>query len=101
MAIRYPISPSSWTLSHRLRISSQFSPVRFSSVVFARAKRKKVLPLALWIPNLTDNLVVRVRCASSEHCGQGLVYCCEIDPEVTASVIRGHKSQVTPPGIFY
>lgn len=39
--VRYPISPSSWTLSHKLRISSQFSPVRFSSVVLAGAEREE------------------------------------------------------------
>lgn len=30
----YPCSPSSWTLSHRFSMSSQFSLVKFSSVVF-------------------------------------------------------------------
>ena len=69
MAIRYPISPSSVTLSHRLRISSQFSPVRFSSVVFAKPKGEQVVPLALRAPALTDILVVRVRCTGGEHCG--------------------------------
>lgn len=35
LAGAHPCSPSSCTLSHKLSMSSQFSPVRFSSVVFA------------------------------------------------------------------
>jgi hypothetical protein len=44
---RYPVSPSSWTLSHKLRISSQFSPVRFSSVVFTGAKREQAFHVSV------------------------------------------------------
>lgn len=37
----YPASPSSCTLSHKFKMSSQFSLVRFSSVVFAVGNHDK------------------------------------------------------------
>lgn len=72
--LTYPCSPSSWTRSHKFKISSQFSLVRFSSVVLTVDADLSIVSvphpqLASSRPKSvrTDNLVIWIRLASSEH----------------------------------
>jgi len=69
--VTYPCSPSSWTLSHKFRMSSQFSLVRVSSVAFAARWGQMSGELGeksmFNINRRTNDVVVRICLCTFEH----------------------------------